>query len=166
MNVIDWHNIATCYNLMESVAHIDSRKRRLADRFHASRSIRRIGYRLATGWTRDEEPIGVQAVVHNDIQMVAEIEVSHPFETTEVPRPSETEALDPIETIPHTTTKAHAMDDMEVTSPVKTEVTAYTSIELYVHTDGGFPGRPSDCFVLTRYVDHVAFRLWQGEVCI
>jgi len=30
----------------------------------------------------------------------------------------------------------------------------------------GFPGGPSDCSVLVSYADHVAFRLWTGEVRI
>jgi len=29
---------------------------------------------------------------------------------------------------------------------------------------GGFPGGPSDRSVLVSYPDHIAFRLWTGEV--
>ncbi|CAI8602843.1 unnamed protein product [Vicia faba] len=117
------------------------------------------------------------------MQIVAGTGVPHPSETTEVPHPSEMtnvphlskiEALTAIkvnlwttieETALHTVTEALAMDDMEVTPPVDVEVTTLASTKLYLH-NGGFPGGPSECSVLTRYVDHVAFRLWQEEVCI
>lgn len=44
-----------------------------------------------------------------------------------------------------------------------TKVTAH-STEPYVHTDGGFPRGPIDRSLLTKYVNHVAYRLWQREV--
>lgn len=56
--------------------------------------------------------------------------------------------------------------DIEVTPPVETNVSALASIETCIHIDEGFLGESNDFFVLTRYADLVAFRLWQGDVCI
>ncbi|XP_050914695.1 uncharacterized protein LOC127129583 [Lathyrus oleraceus] len=44
-----------------------------------------------------------------------------------------------------------------------TEVTV-PSMESSLHTNGTFSGRPIDWSIFTEYVDHVAYRLWQGEV--
>lgn len=57
-------------------------------------------------------------------------------------------------------------DDVEVTPPIETHVITPASTGPSVHTGGVFPGGPIDTSVLIRYADHVAFRLWQGEVCI
>ncbi|XP_058784748.1 protein MAIN-LIKE 1-like [Vicia villosa] len=44
-----------------------------------------------------------------------------------------------------------------------TDTTTGASAEPLVHTNEAFPRGPSDRSVLTEYVDHVAFRIWQGE---
>ncbi|XP_058776258.1 uncharacterized protein LOC131650568 [Vicia villosa] len=44
-----------------------------------------------------------------------------------------------------------------------TDTTTVASMEPLVHTDGAFPGGPSNMSVLKRYADHVAYRIWQGE---
>ncbi|XP_058753983.1 uncharacterized protein LOC131627165 [Vicia villosa] len=44
------------------------------------------------------------------------------------------------------------------------DTTTCPSTEPSVRTDGGFPGGPSERSVLTRYADHVAYRIWHGEV--
>lgn len=54
-----------------------------------------------------------------------------------------------VDSVPSVTT------DTEVTTP---------STNPFVHTDRGFPGGPIDRSVLTKYVGHVALRLWHGEV--
>lgn len=46
-----------------------------------------------------------------------------------------------------------------------TEVTS-TSIDPFMHTDGGFPEGPVEWSMLTDYVDHVALRIWKGEVYV
>lgn len=46
-----------------------------------------------------------------------------------------------------------------------TEVKA-PSTEHFVNIGGGFPGGPIDQSMLTEYVDHVALRLWQGDVYV
>ena len=66
----------------------------------------------------------------------------------------------------HTTTEAPAIDDTEVTPPVEADVTTPASTESSVYTNEGFFGGPSDYFLLIKYVGHVTFRLWMGEVCI
>lgn len=94
--------------------------------------------------------------------------VPHPLETTDVHHPSESEA--PINTkvtpqttiealVPYTTSEAPVMDDMKVTPPVEIEVTSSALTGPSIHMDEGFPDGPSDCSMLTRYADHVAFRL-------
>lgn len=69
-------------------------------------STRRRGPRAVVGWTRDldDEPVAqdVQEVVEDDMQMMAELEVPHPSETTKVPHPSETETPTTTEVTPHT----------------------------------------------------------------
>lgn len=67
---------------------------------------------------------------------------------------------------PYTTTEAPSTDDMTVTSPVETNVTAPheitpTSTNPSIHMDEGFPGGPNECSILTGYMDHVAFKLCQ-----
>lgn len=47
--------------------------------------------------------------------------------------------------------------DAEVTTP---------SIEPSVRISGGFSGGPIDRLVLTEYVDHVTYRLCQGDVYV
>ncbi|XP_058783755.1 uncharacterized protein LOC131658484 [Vicia villosa] len=44
-----------------------------------------------------------------------------------------------------------------------TDTTTGASTEPSVHTDGAFPGGPSERYILTGYADHVAYRIWQGE---
>ncbi|XP_058768071.1 uncharacterized protein LOC131641778 [Vicia villosa] len=44
-----------------------------------------------------------------------------------------------------------------------TDTTTSASTEPSVHTNGAFPGGPSNKSVLTEYADHVAYRIWQGE---
>ncbi|XP_058776044.1 uncharacterized protein LOC131650347 [Vicia villosa] len=44
-----------------------------------------------------------------------------------------------------------------------TDIITGASTEPSVHTDGAFPGGLSDMSVLTRYADHVAYRIWQDE---
>lgn len=90
----------------------------------------------------------------------------HPIE---VPHPSETKVTS--ETVikahtPHTTDEASHIDDVEVTPHVKTHVTVVALKDPFVYTGGGFPGWPIDTSILTGYADHVAFRLWQGEICL
>ena len=53
-----------------------------------------------------------------------------------------------------------------VQEPVQDIDTRTGPSELSVCTDGGFPGGPSDRSVLTGYTDHVAYRIWQGDVSI
>ncbi|XP_058784737.1 protein MAIN-LIKE 1-like [Vicia villosa] len=45
----------------------------------------------------------------------------------------------------------------------ETDTTTSASTEPSVHTDGSFPGGPSDRFVLTGYADHVAYKIWEDE---
>lgn len=90
---------------------------------------------------------------------LVETEVLHSSETMEVPYPSEKETPANTEVTLHTTTKVSATNDMEVTPSVETEVTATASTESFVHTYEEFPKGSSNCYVLTRYVNHVAFKL-------
>lgn len=101
--------------------------------------------------------------------------VPRPSKTTNMPHPSEVEASTTVEVTLQTTieaptpqrvTEVPAIDDMKVTPPVETKVTTSDSTESSVHIYVGFLGGPNDCSMLTGYVDHVAFRLWPGEVCI
>ena len=46
-----------------------------------------------------------------------------------------------------------------------TDTTIVASTEPSVCTDGGFPGGPSGSSILTGFAHHVAYRIWQGEVC-
>ncbi|CAK8568112.1 unnamed protein product [Lathyrus sativus] len=62
------------------------------------------------------------------------------------------------------TSEVPPTDDMKVTLPVETDVPALASADPSIRTDGGFSGGLSDTFVLTGYEDHVAFKLWKGEV--
>lgn len=54
----------------------------------------------------------------------------------------------------------------EVTTLIETRFIALTSTKFSVQTYGGLLGRINDYSMLTGYVDHVAFILWKGEVCI
>ncbi|CAL5192578.1 unnamed protein product [Lathyrus oleraceus] len=55
-----------------------------------------------------------------------------------------------------------AVADSVSSATTDTEIPTY-SIEPSVHTDGGFLGGPIDRSVMIEYVDHVAYRLWQGD---
>lgn len=59
--------------------------------------------------------------------------------------------------------------DVVVADPVQfftTDTMVTTpSTEPSMHIDGGFPG-PINRSVLTEYTDHVALRVWQGEVYV
>lgn len=130
---------------------IDSHRKRLAAyQFHAYCTTLCKGSRALVGWTRDvgDEPVveDVQAVVKDTMQMVAESDVPHPFETVEMPHPSKTEALTTTKVTPQTDTQVFAIEttytnDMGVTHPVESkvnalveiEVTASASTELSVH---------------------------------
>lgn len=57
------------------------------------------------------------------MQIVAELEVPHPSEMTQVPHPSETEAPTITKVTPHTTIDALATNDMSVTPPIEIKVT-------------------------------------------
>lgn len=65
--------------------------------------------------------------------MVAQIEESHPSNTTKMPYPSNTEVPITIEVTPHTTTKVPATGDMEVAPLVEIEVTTLASTESSVY---------------------------------
>lgn len=66
--------------------------------------------------------------------------------------------------------------DMEVTLPVTghmeftllvdTKLITLALTKLSVHMDERFLVGPNDCFVLSGYVDHAVFRLWQEDACI
>lgn len=86
----------------------------------------------------------------------------------EVTPPADTEMphLADTETTALADSEALATDDMEVTPPGDTKVIVPNSTESSIHTDRGFPGGPTDPFVLTGYVDHVTFRLWKRKVYI
>lgn len=47
-----------------------------------------------------------------------------------------------------------------------TEVMIPTSTKSFVHTEETLLGGPSNRSVFTEYADHVAYRLWQGNVYI
>lgn len=101
----------------------------------------------------------------------------------EVPHPSEANATTTIEVIPnivieeptqHMAVEASTTGDIEVTSLIKIDLTAHhetfvtdpASTDPLINTDEGFPGGPSECSILTRYANLMAFKLWKGEVCI
>ena len=44
------------------------------------------------------------------------------------------------------------------------EFTAFASAESSRHTNIEFLGGPKDQSMLTKYANHVAYRLWQGDV--
>lgn len=120
----------------------------MVDQFHASRSIRRKGSRVSARWTRDGgDESSVEddhTIVEEDMHIVAETEMPHPFEA---------EALTITYVTPQTTTRTPTTDDMKVNPLVETYVTAPTSIEPSIHTNRRFHGGPCEYFVLTRYVD-------------
>ena len=57
-------------------------------------------------------------------------------------------------------------EGVNVVSRADTDTTNVASTEPSVCTNNVFPRGPSDRSVLTGLVDHVAYRIWQGEVCI
>lgn len=147
-----------------SVALTDSHMRQMAIKQFCAPgniSIWHKGSRLVVGWTRDPDNESadedVQALVEDDRKMVVETEVTHH---------SEMEALTTTEVTPQTFTEVPTTSDVEVTPLVEIEVITPASIELSIHIDKGFFGELDDYFVLTKYVNHVAFRLWQRDVCI
>lgn len=98
--------------------------------------------------------------------MMVEAYVPHP---TEVHHSSEAEATTTIDVTlgtdieahtPHTIAEAPPIDEGEVTTPVETNVITPSSTNSSVHTDGVFPGGPTNTYALTGYVDYVSFRLW------
>ncbi|CAI8603200.1 unnamed protein product [Vicia faba] len=81
------------------------------------------------------------------VSHMVEIEVSNTLEMAKVPHPFEADATTTIEVTPkiipeahtpHTAIEVSPTDDMEVTHPVETNDTAPSSIDPFVHTDGGF----------------------------
>lgn len=104
--------------------------------FHAPHSTRRRAVRL-------DKTNGIHVVVEVDD------EVAYEMVQTDVPVADKVVAIDPVPS---------ATVDKEVTT------SALTALSL--HTDGEFPGGPIDQSVLTEYLDHVAYRLWQGDVYI
>lgn len=134
--------------------------------------MRRRRSRHVIRWTKDHDDElvadAVQAIVEDEMEMVTEIEVAHPSKTIEileVPHPSGTEAPTHTYVTPKMNIEALYMDDIKVTSLIKTKFTALASIKSFVHTDEGFPRGPNVCYWLTGYADHVEFILWKGEVC-
>lgn len=63
-------------------------------------------------------------------------------------------------------TKATTTGDLEVTPLTYTKVTTPASTELSIHTNKGFLGGSRSRFMLARYVNHVALRLWKGELSV
>lgn len=80
------------------------------------------------------------------------------FYYVEVPSMDDVEVppQDDIEVPPQADTQVHDLDD--------TKVVAQGDANLYINTDGQFSKEPNDPTLLTRYVNYVTFRLWQGEV--
>lgn len=98
--------------------------------------------------------------------MVVETEVTHHTET-KVTRHTKAEVpTSMMEVTPRADTEVTTLDDMEVTPSTNMNMIAPDGTELFMHTDRGFLGGPGDHTVLTRFVDHVALRIWKGEVYI
>ncbi|XP_058762512.1 protein MAIN-LIKE 1-like [Vicia villosa] len=81
---------------------------------------------------------------------VAVVEEQVPVADEEVPRVEERVAL-----VEEGVAEVRVAHDTDTTTGASTKAS--------VHIDGGFPGGPSDRSVLTGYLDHVAYRIWQGE---
>lgn len=64
--------------------------------------------------------------------------------------------------------EATHLADTKVIAPTTgdTEVITPTLTESYVHIDGEFLGGLNDHYILIRYADHMAFRLWLKVVYI
>lgn len=73
--------------------------------------------------------------------------------------PSEAEESAIAKVTTHTTNEAPPTDDVEVTPPVETHVTAPASTNSSVHIDEEFPSGPIDTCVFIGYADHADFRL-------
>lgn len=103
----------------------------------------------------EKVPHSSEAERENTIQVTLEIVIKAPISHMDIE----------VHT-PYTTTKAPSTDDMTITPPVETNVTAPYQItptltNPSIHMDEGFPGGPNEYSILTGYVDHVAFKLWQ-----
>lgn len=84
---------------------------------------------------RDDEAIDVHATVQDDMQMRAETEVPHSFETRKVPQPFETDAPTTTQVTLQAVTEASDTNDIEVTHPVETKVIALALTKQFVHTN-------------------------------
>lgn len=84
---------------------------------------------------RDDEAVDVNATVQDDMQMMAETEMPHPFETRKVPQPFETEAPTTTQVTLQVVTEVSDTNDVEVTHPVETKVIDLASTKLFVHTN-------------------------------
>lgn len=56
----------------------------------------------------------------------------------------------------------HVDDDTHI----DTDATTHASIEAFVYSSRAFQGGPIDRSMLMEYADHLACKLWQGEVYI
>ncbi|XP_058786423.1 uncharacterized protein LOC131661034 [Vicia villosa] len=109
-----------------------------------------------------------EQVVQDDVDeveavVVAEVEVM-PVVEEEVPVAKE-EVVVAEEQVPRVEERVAVVEEGVAKEWVvhDTGTTTGASMEPSVHTDGAFPGGPSDRSVLTGYADHVTYRIWQGE---